>query len=1295
MDRMMDARAELALRVAPQALLGYLNFSDGRPDAKFQKAFNEAFTHLAEQGESRPWLALHDWLLDQAKQLQSSGSAAFKEITQATSVVRLSLKLFLERYRTHHLDLLGHQPEAILFTPFFLTRICEGILLQTGPWDEEERILKGALNFLNDYVGHRPVAILEPRPQTILYPHEKLRPVPIYLRGVGACSSVYQPIVEEAIRILESTEPHLLLAAEYDISRMDELAFDPRAYDHSHPVNRRPNYLYGEWDPHHIVNGNYRRFVVRQNVLDALLEASKLTRKLPSGPMNRLNEAAAVLAGTILMASGISGGSPTSHDSDTKLANLIPRIARYRDLFYQQLIEKISGELGEELREEAKRIRQPFGGIRQQLNHELARQRAFQLQEGHLSVLFAELGYPNASRERASRIPAASVRIQSEIRLRQTSAEVLLLRKDRSGAAKLLPEIESLIERGIDCGALADPWNILGYQGLYPLFQSREDSVQDTRNDELIEIVSRQFDLYAQLLASAASARDGAQLMTLTRGVHRLAEWWDKYATYEVNDVPRLKGEERADAALHVGKALAQWSEKFGDGGTSPGSELSFWRDYREEFTSASAFAQVVEALLQQKQWNASLSLLVAWLAESDTISLEENEASFHELILRWLEGVIALEDASTRTNLIQKCMDQLEVSGESLWSVPDLSASFDSEEDSGEEYASAYEGMVFRDSADDGNEGSTLGNEPIDAFSLEAESNRLEQRLQFLETIAELWQRCLAGGFARGGMKSSANWLVTARTWQQDLLQLMDHLHELPVPTPGTGVDEVIEFDRRQHIKDHLLDTTISTTIEVAQAVRVLVAMSDQGEDSFESTWEWPAVRVERAVARKDMEQARLELPRLIKELSHEQSLFVPLSDGGQPRQIFSARSILMLLSDLLEKLPRLGLIREGYQLLRMAKSMEQNGPAEGRKVSEFDRLFKISLRATVDTLLVQAQRWDREATEKQQDRNEVTSQFAKVLSTISNEFLRIWVEHSNTLRLAAVEGIGDNREWQTFRDFIKNYGRQLFTAEFMAFGNLRGILHQGVGNWLDSLTERGDENRPEKLLEDLEKRKLSRQRVIHYLETLMMAIAENYEEYRDYNTTTTQSDYGDNLYVLMEFLRLKVQYDRYAWRMKPLVLAHEVLCRRNQMEIAKSWVERISEESVELSETLLAELVKLEGLHAIRLRTIRDRLEERFLHPLQVDRLCALVEPVARGARAGETEEGENFKRLEAELKPLADNPTGVGLDAPVWIRRLETEVDRVRESLQTGQERLPKVMTEFSLADLQRQIADWKEE
>ena len=33
------------------------------------------------------------------------------------------------------------------------------------------------------------------------------------------------------------------------------------------------------------------------------------------------------------------------------------------------------------------------------------------------------------------------------------------------------------MRRGIACGALVDPWNILGFQGQYPRFTALEDSV--------------------------------------------------------------------------------------------------------------------------------------------------------------------------------------------------------------------------------------------------------------------------------------------------------------------------------------------------------------------------------------------------------------------------------------------------------------------------------------------------------------------------------------------------------------------------------------------------------------------------------------------------------------------------------------------------------------------------------------------------------------------------------------------------------------------------------------------------
>ena len=51
-----------------------------------------------------------------------------------------------------------------------------------------------------------------------------------------------------------------------------------------------------------------------------------------------LFEEAAVLAGTMLMGSGVSGNRPDAHDSTVTLATLVQQIAVYRDAFYEQLL---------------------------------------------------------------------------------------------------------------------------------------------------------------------------------------------------------------------------------------------------------------------------------------------------------------------------------------------------------------------------------------------------------------------------------------------------------------------------------------------------------------------------------------------------------------------------------------------------------------------------------------------------------------------------------------------------------------------------------------------------------------------------------------------------------------------------------------------------------------------------------------------------------------------------------------------------------------------------------------------
>ncbi len=451
-------------------------------------------------------------------------------------------------------------------------RVCEAILSQGGPWDEDERIAAGAITMLNDYIGHRPVAVLRTAQKIEPYAHEWVRPVPLYVRDVGACAGRYQPIVSRALGILRTTDPAILHEAWFDPDLLDELAFDPRAYDFDHPVNKRPNYHFGQWDPHHIDNqGRYRRFVVQQVTLDVLLERVENHGEL--SPDDALFEAAAVLAGTILMASGTSGSGPDAHGSTTTLSNLLPRIAAYRDAFYQQLMDRLEGEQAERLRAEAVAGKQPLAGARQHLNQQLARRRASQLEHVHLARLFARMGYPEAALEQAEVVPVASARMACEIQCRLTTGHLAIDRGELGQASQLLVEIEDYLHRAIACGAVVDPWNILGFQGQFSLFPSPENSVPDHRLEQLVELMEQIVALYARLWSEASSRNEEKLPTVLSDRMSDLTEWWDRFAPTSVESIEAFSGAEAYDSAREVAGALAA----FHQAGAAAG-DIAFWR---------------------------------------------------------------------------------------------------------------------------------------------------------------------------------------------------------------------------------------------------------------------------------------------------------------------------------------------------------------------------------------------------------------------------------------------------------------------------------------------------------------------------------------------------------------------------------------------------------------------------------------------------------------------------------------------------------------------------------------------
>jgi hypothetical protein len=1279
-DTTVDVRAAPEPPVNWQSLLGYLNFSEGKPDPRFHGQWHAAFrfaeqtTHAGSSTSSR----LAALLEEQLTALHDAGSAAFREIGQARIVLRAALRELPATYRRHHRDLLAQQSDDALFTPFFLARACEAVLTTRAASGQSDsaRLAEDALGRLNDFVGYRPIPVLENRRAGEVYGHERLRPVPLYLRDVGVSTGPYQAIVRHALTTLAATEAEFLEEAQFDLGLLDELALDPRAYDHNHPANRRPNHVFGEWDPHQLDNqGRHRRFVVRQTTLDAVLARVNATAAADRG--ERLFEAGAVVAGTMLMAAALCGRTPTAHDSTATLSTLVPRIAKLRDAFYNRLLRRLDGPRGERLRHEAEVTRQPFGGARQHLNQVLAQQRALQLQERHLALLFAALGYPDASRQRAASIATASVRMAADIRARLTTAGLLSERGDPAAGAALLAEAEDLLHRGIECGALADPWAMLGFQGLYPLFQAREDSIHDPRIDELLGLVGDLFATYARTLGEAAARGDAGLRDRLTAAMHALATWWDKFAGYEVGDLPRVHGGEAAAGAEHVATALTRWRERKAAGpGAGPTSDLAFWRQHLEGFRTPAAFARVVAALLDRGDLAAAMGLLIAWLSQAHDVPLDDGEHSFHGLARRWAGAVVQRPDSPERRSLLRRFFEALEANAEDLWYVPELSSSeTPPDDDSDDVFEAAYEGVTFRDSADDGTEGAVLGDAPAGAdFPLEHQHNDLHRRLQFLATSGDLWR--LAVPCLPDGAEAPHAWLTTARERRDKLDGLLDQLHRLAVPEPLSGFEGAVEYDRRRALKEQVIEEALAATVATDQAIRALRAKLGNADQTADG-WQELAVALERTISRGDPKAARTALRRLLPTLRREPLLYVPLSAGGHPRQILRARSAQAFLHDLMDRLPRLGLLHETYALVQTARAMEQASPPEGRKVTEFDRLFPVALQATAGAILDVAA----DPAAGFSDR-----ELQDALRRIADPYLLLWIEHSQTLRLSILETVQSAVEWERLRGFIERYGQELFTAAFLNLASLRSVLHRGIDAWLDDLPRQ--EEPPEKFLEALDGQ-LPRPQAVRLLETILQAVVENYEEYRDYNTTTTQSDYGENLFVLIDFLRVKTAYERDNWRMRPLVLVHEVLCRRGRTADAAGWQEGIVRYTREHADRHLQELDQLEARHGLKLRTVRDRIGERFIAPLVIDRLCALLGPAWDAAQRGEIEDNAAFQRLHDEVNAFAATPAGVGLDVPPWLRRLERELIRLRREAEPGVRAPARLTADELRAELER---DW---
>jgi hypothetical protein len=657
------------------------------------------------------------------------------------------------------------------------------------------------------------------------------------------------------------------------------------------------------------------------------------------------------------------------------------------------------------------------------------------------------------------------------------------------------------------------------------------------------------------------------------------------------------------------------------------------------------------------------------------------------------LEPVAPTPDAAGE--IARKFFAYLEANADDYWNVPHLElegAAADEEEDDEEEslYGAAYADMTYQDSTDDDVEGEVLEGGPQRDFNLEFEAERLEQRLRFLATLARLWTVATHlpvdgdESRAREMQLAAGSWLTDARRNYHALLALLDAVHNHPIPEPLGSYDSLVEFDRRRGLKERLLGTVLETCLDTALAAGALQSrVSEQrGEapPARRPKWEPLLIDLEQALRAGDAAAAQGLLPRFVHWFRREPLLYTPLSDGGEPRQILRARIAQTILRTLVASLPRLGLLREAYHLVKTARAMEIEQPRqEGVPTSEFAHIFGEGCEAVIEAVIDSAAgEWD--------------DTLVNLLDQVVVPFLHLWREYSQSLRLSSLEAVAEE-DWPAIAEFIRRYGSDLFTVRFLDPANVRAVLTNGVGAYLDYLRDHGDPLQPVQLIEDLGQG-IPRADAERFLEAILKAVLENHEEFKDYHQTAAQAAYGENLYLLLDFLRLKASYERQAWHLRPLLLAHDALARQGQLGAALLWQKNIEALVQDVARHHLDELARLEKTHGLHLRTVSDRVQERFVKPLQLDRLCALIEPAME--EAGQPGAGMAFAQLEEEIRAYAATPTGVGLDVPHWLRRLEAEVQRVRtaqtEIANLAEHLLQVPILRLPLEDLQAQLQIW---
>lgn len=1320
-------------------ILGFLNFSSGTTNPQFRSQLNQIFSEF--NAESDLFSHVEATLGHSLDRLHETDSR-FREITQASRVLKIVFAHLIPTYFEFHRDLFHSVQRPCFENPFLLAAFFEATLLNYSQEATPEAIANKALNSLNDYVGYRPVAVLENGREMLPYPHERFRPIPIFFRDAGVANGRYQAILTTTIELLKQAPNDLLNQACFSMERVDEIAIDPRPYNHMHPVFKRTNYLFGEWDPHVIgLDGYFHRLILRKIVLDALVSWYENSRE-EIGAEEALFDVAAALSGTILMASSVSGSAPDTFDSTRSLADLLPQVAELRDSYYDHLLSEAQQDRRNRLTEMMQTSRQPFGHIRQYLNIYLSRYGSRQIQNRELALLYARIGFAEQSEQIANQIPATAIRFESAIYSRIRLAEKVIQKGNFVEGYELCQSVSDHIQRGIQCGALIDPWNILGFHGQFQLFVCRDDSIPDPRVEVLIDIHDQFFRVLTEGVITATC--EGEELIAdqFSALFEMEANQWDKYATTAVDGIPHLDGHEQFESATFSAELLRGWRAL----DKSAAAQKVFWSEHLDGLNSVGSYLQVLEAVLQNEDTMASLTLIMQWLDRAEDIGLENSSGSINEKLIAWtsiiVRKMLSEENHLHAIRMMRQLFDYLSANAGKYWHAPEWSLKsipkrdqetedewlqanpFDPEKDDDEPSQeeqireSAMEDVFYKDSTDDGFGGSVHdGNAPpYEQTQYERILRQFEPRFRFLQTLGRLWvfsaefiashHEKLEEAIKENRLEERPNESEfrideTIRSWtdrlaelKSELLILLTEVSQAQIESPSGDQDSNIEFDLEFQAKLEIQLSVVKTIVTVQLAewslhASVPASLFPTTDGENQSAQEQTFVKLYQALLYQQPEVVRRRLPAFINAIRRKQLLYIPFEHGGDPQQVLDSNLLQTSLKLICNRLPRIGLFRETWHMLKVALRMESQTRPAGPSITEFDRLFRQALQSTVTSLLESSSTWNKESTQ--------VGEFVSLCDQIVDNYRELWDRHSNSMRLSAVEGIMNGEVWQQTIDFIAKYGGELFHARHLTLGHVRAILQNGVGEFLDFMIENEDPLAPSQLVHDLETGRYEREKAEMILELVYSIVSDKFDRFLEYNSTTTHSDYGDRFHALLDFLRVEVAFERDEWTFTPYQIVHEAFVSAGESEFAVLWEELFLDETREIHQQHQEQLKACEARWGVQLPALADRMREGFVKPLAVNRMRALVKTSLDDVNQGK-ERSEAFERLTQEIESYREELYGSGVDLPPWLRQLEHQI-RQLTGINQSTEKLENDLLELapiqvSVREVRRQLKVWNQ-